>query len=162
MKQISILVLAIAISGVAHAELEVQSVRYQVPVKNSRLKKYANFKIEKVEEIDSEGQTEIRYTLPLELTGAPNELVFIGNYKHGSSISNLSGANGTMMCSEGLSKICNVQFSNLKINEPARLNILKSMSGSSAELRGRLAVARSFSGDPGGVLIYKRSYDSAQ
>ncbi len=157
-KQIYTLTLAIAFSAIAHAELgfETQSVRYRVPVKNSKLKKYAEFKIDRVEQLDSNGQTQVRYTLPLELTGAPNEVIFSGNYKEGSANTSLSGVNGAMMCSEGLTKICNVQFVDLKINEQARLNILKGMSHSAVELRGRLAVARSFSGDPGGVMIYSR------
>ena len=150
-----ILTLAIGFSGFAKAEQESSRARYSVPVKNERLKKFADFQIEKVEETKEGNQTEIRYILPLELTGVPNEVTFRTLEAEESALTTLSGPNGSMMCSEGLTKLCTVQFKNLKIDEAARLDILQSKSSSARELRGRLSVAKSFSGDPGGVLSYE-------
>lgn len=155
-QKLFILVLAFGFAIAANADSETASVRYEVPVKSLGLKKFASFEIKKVEEKETAFETEIRYTLPLELTGEPNELVFRGEYAKGSANTSLSGPNGTMMCSEGLTKVCNVQFKNLKIDEEARLTLLRALSHSSRELRGRLAVIRLFSGDPGGMLIYNR------
>ena len=164
--KIAALILLSSLVGVAAAradgdgaptEISNYKAEYSVPVNSSRLKKFAKFQITSVKEIETASGVEVHYTLPVELTGVENEVVFKGaaiDEANKSAPRILTSPNGAMNCASGASTACSVRFKNLVIDPAARLEVLRGLGGSASDLRARLAVASRFSGDPGGVLRY--------
>jgi hypothetical protein len=126
---------------------------YQVPVSDD-LKQYAEFPIIDAHSTEMpDGTVQIRYTLPLDLTGLKNEIVLTSTNKStDGTYTNFEGPNGAANCDEDS---CNVRYRHLKLDaDVVRKNLVgKGITG--MELTQRMQVVASFSGDPAGIVNFK-------
>lgn len=119
------------------------SVQYDVPV-SDELKPYATFEIKDVKSRTRDGVQEIRYDLPLELTGAKNtvHLRSIGNDR-------FAAPNAEALCTLDT---CTITYKDLAIDATAAANLISARSATPNELESRIKVFERFSGDPVGVI----------
>lgn len=120
---------------------------YEVPVP-AHLKDYAFFEIKDVRVRSKNGAEEIKYNLPLELTGTPNR-IRLTSQADGS----VSGAKAEGQCS---AETCSLKYRDLTFDEAAVRDLLSSRGYQGLDLERRLEVFERFSGDPAGIIHRKR------
>jgi hypothetical protein len=120
---------------------------YEVPVPES-LKDFAFFEISDVRVRTKNGVEEVKYNLPLELTGIPNR-IRLQEQADGTYSGPL--AEGT--CNDGT---CNLKYRNLKFDEQAVRDLLTNRGVEGLELDRRMEVFAKFSGDPAGIIHRKK------
>jgi hypothetical protein len=125
---------------------------YQVPVAD-HLAAYANYPVKYKADDYQEIPSELTFQLPSPLVGEPT---YIQISKVPNTVSEWQGAHASGSCSvEGRYFICRLAFKHLtfdnnKIDEAIRFNY-----ASPEEISGRTEVAKVFSAEPIGVLVYK-------
>ena len=129
------------------------SATYSVPVP-AGLEALAKLSMDGVSVAQDAETLTVRFALPLELTGAVNELEFRGpSAKTGAAL--LTGPNGKIECPNVLDlNLCDVRLKDLTIDPKARTARLKTLSKTKQELKNRELVALAFegSGEPHGLL----------
>jgi hypothetical protein len=131
------------------------SATYVVPVSED-LKPFATFPISDIQtkELNGElnGHIQIRYTLPVQLTGAKNDVVFVSTNKAtNGTYTNFKGPNGEANCNES---VCNLRFSNLKLDQAVVRQNFIDQGITGLELSQRMDVFAKFSGDPAGLVHF--------
>lgn len=128
---------------------------YSVPVQDD-LKPYASFNLKKFNLKNYEGETTVKYKLPLELTGIEQKVEFAGVINSKAQQNILTGKNGTMVCEKNSeAKVsCQVEYKNLEIDEKEAISNIVQSSHSRSEMAGKIQVMRAFSSDPVGIITY--------
>lgn len=121
---------------------------YEVPVPEE-LKDVAVFEIQNVQTRTRNGVEEIKYNLPLELTGVPNRIRLKSNADGTYSGPNVSGT-----CAND---VCNLKYKDLKFDVSAVQNLFEARGITGIEFDRRMQVFGHFSGDPGGIIRRKPS-----
>jgi hypothetical protein len=131
------------------------SARYEVPTEDADLKSSAMYDINDIRTRQlQDGTVEINYRLPLELTGAANEIRLQStNQVTNGTFTNFKGANGEANCD---SETCNVRYKNVTVDLAAVKSLLISQGVSGLELDHRLKISALFSGDPAGVIRFNQ------
>ena len=126
-------------------EANETTATYEVPVPDN-LKDVAKFELTGVYHTVSanNGAAEIRYDLPLELTGVVNSIVL-----KSTSPTHMSGPNADAEC---VNSVCQIRFKNLVFDRDAVSDLFKQQGLPKLEAQRRLAVFDSFSGDPAGII----------
>lgn len=156
MKLTATLLFALGFSMTASAVNLVAT--YEVPVGSAKALMGSNqFRIQQLSlDRTPDGQTDIKYLLPLELTGNPNVIAFTG--KIGSDgKTEVSYDDKKMKCDEdSISLTCAVSYKNLDMNLPLAQKMM-AKNFPRQDLQKRLQVLEKFSTDPVGIIrIYKR------
>lgn len=116
---------------------------YEVPVPDD-LKDVALFEISDVRVRTRDGVEQIKYNLPLELTGVENRIRLSAN-----GDGTYSGAHAEATCSE---KTCSLKYRDLKFDEAAVRDLFKRRGIEDIELDRRMAVFEHFNGNPAGII----------
>ncbi len=124
---------------------------YEVPV-TPELKPFAEYPLSKVQVKEMEnGDSRISYELPLELTGVPNEIRFVGKFQPDGS-GTFTGNSGSMVCSPktDADPKCVVHYLSVQQNlDAVRLALQKFPLEEQAP---RMQVAMAFGGDLEGFI----------
>lgn len=125
---------------------------YKVPVQG-HLKPYASFPVKFRAENYQDNPTEINFPLPQSLVG---ELTFIKLTKVNETSKEWTGPNASGLCDQnGRYFICQLAFKNLNFNSQKIEEAIRFEYDSPDEVAGRLEVAKTFSTEPIGIIIYK-------
>lgn len=116
---------------------------YEVPVPDN-LKDVATFELDDVYKTIKPGSRDLRYVLPLEITGVKNEIKL-----HSDDGKQFSGPNADAVCARD---VCNIKFKNLSFDRQLASNVISAKGFTGQALDRRLAVFDSFSGDPAGII----------
>ena len=139
--------LLLAVSAIAS-----ERATYEVPVPES-LRAYARYEFEEISVREkSDGRLEVRYQLPLALTGEENHLRFEGTLENG--VAHMKNEQGEMTCDLGASA-CRVKYTQLKLDLGKAEAVLRGMSLSEEEVQGHLTVSARFGGDMEGLLFFR-------
>lgn len=132
------------------------SARYEVPTEDEDLKPFATYEIKNIRTRErSGGGVEIRYELPLELTGAANEIRLQSTNKTtNGTFTNFKGINGEANCD---ATACNVRYKNVNVDLAAVKSTLLSQGITGLDLDRRLKISAQFSGDPAGIIHFDQS-----
>lgn len=145
-----VLILISSVSLNASAGLKAY---YEVPTSNPELAASTKFKVSDLSLTpESDGETTLRYTVPVELTGIPNEIDFTGPLTADGG--SMQSEYGNLNClSNKKEMMCSVSYSTLKLkfdNDMAKIKIGEKFKNDEA-LR-RAAVQEKFSTDPIGII----------
>ncbi len=131
------------------------SARYEVPTEDEALKDSAMYEIRDIRTRERDGVVQIRYSLPLELTGVKNEvrLESTGPSADGT-FTRFKGEKGAANCD---ALTCNVHYKNVKVDLPLVEKILVSQGLTGLDLKNRLKISEQFGGDPAGIIHFDQS-----
>lgn len=121
-------------------------ISYSIPVSDPQLQKYSKILLN-VNCITHDQAKVIDYVLPAELTGSPMAISMRNSVK---APNDFLGNNAAMTCN---GKTCVVKYRDLNIDEEQVAEAIFYASNDFAEFRGKLAVARSFKIDAGGIIL---------
>lgn len=119
---------------------------YEVPVPEE-LKDVAVFAVKNVQTRTRNGVEEIKYNLPLELTGIANR-IRLKSKPDGSYV----GPNAEGTCEEG---VCHLKYKDLNFDRLAVRDLFAEQGIVGVELDRRMQVFEHFSGDPAGIIRRK-------
>ncbi len=124
---------------------------YEVPTSQAELVNSNKFQIKQLEMIaEADGQTTLKYTVPVELTGLPNEIDFKGPLT--SEGGQLSSEYGILNCvSNEKQMMCSVSYLELKFDNALAQKFMAEKF-TSIELEKRSSLQAKFSTDPIGIL----------
>lgn len=140
--------------------LLAKTIIYQVPVEDETLLDASFYEINDYNLKTINGKKIIEYSLPVELTGNDEKLIFTAKNKDSNSIHyfgdntkkiEFKGKNGSLSCSANLT-ICNVKYKKLKINPVIRDQKLLDLNLDPVFLKKKIQVSRIFEGDPIGII----------
>lgn len=128
---------------------------YTVPVAEE-LSEYASFELDNFKSKAENNEVEIKYKIPMVLTGVQQEVVFTGQVDDKAYSNTLSGPNGKMVCTKGLMEAvkCEVTYADLLTDEDKAIETIKKISKDNSEVFGRIEVMKAFSSDPVGIIHY--------
>jgi hypothetical protein len=142
--------------GTTNGRSPASQATYSVPV-SPALQPFATYPIAPPQVTSSASEVVVTYQLPAELVGRNSPpIIFRGQATtYGTNHFLLSGANGHADCEKlAASTRCQVAFQNLHVDFASAAEQIKMSSLSSTEISARMQIARSFGGDPVGVLEY--------
>ena len=147
MKALLIALLALNLTA-AHA---ATNATYEVPVP-AELEPYARFPVEKSRVSLKDGELEVKYMLPLELTGLENHLVFRGTVD-ARGLARIENEQGTADCNLA-TNMCHLKYKKLNFDLARVADALRAHNFSSEEFDGRLAVAARLGGEMEGNFYF--------
>ena len=129
--------------------------KYEVPVKDASLAPFAVYDVAYTAGEAQDYSQEFTFTLPTELTGAPNTITVkklnLANPKDESF--GCDKAKGTCRV-YGSDFVCNLKFMNLKFDTAARGEVIRTKFPNTAVADKKFLVAARFSREPQGILRY--------
>ena len=129
--------------------------RYEVPTEDEDLKPFASYEIKDIRTRERRGGVEIRYELPIELTGVVNEVRLQSTNKTtNGTFTNFKGPNGEANCD---AKSCNVRYKNVNVDLDAVKSTLLGQGITGLDLERHLKLSAQFSGDPAGIIHFDQS-----
>ncbi len=129
---------------------------YEVPVP-AELEPYARFPVEKSRVRLKDGELEVKYMLPLELTGLENHLVFRGTVD-ARGLARIENDQGTADCNL-VTNMCHLKYKKLNFDLARVADALRAHNFSPEEFDGRLAVAARLGGEMEGNFYFTPEQD---
>ncbi len=148
-----VLLIVFATGIKVHAESQLTTGTYEVPVVDADLKSAAQFNLKKVLFTQNGADFEIKYALPTELTGKKNVVQFKGTFNAGQGTADYENSKMDCLIDQDL-LMCKVQFKDLDIDQDLAINKM-SARFKGLDLTRRLSVQHGFSTDPVGVIKIK-------
>lgn len=146
----SLVLILISIVGLSASAAALKSY-YEVPTSNPALAGSNKFKVNDLSLTpQADGETTLKYTVPVELTGVPNEIDFTGPLT--SDGGSMQSEYGNLNCiSNKKDMMCSVNYLQLDFdNQLAKQKIAEKFKGS--EAINRAALQEKFSTDPIGII----------
>lgn len=145
------LLLTALVSLTAGAAFAASGGTYEVPVP-AELQPYARFPVDKFRVRLKDGELEVKYMLPLELTGLENHLVFRGPV-NAKGVAHIENEQGTADCSLS-TNMCHLKYKKLNFDLGLAAEALRAHNFSTEEFDGRLAVAARLGGEMEGNFFF--------
>lgn len=153
--------LLLMLSGIAvHADIydghQALTGNYSVPT-SMELQPFASYPLPKVCWFSASDKVVLGYPLPEELTGRNDNVITLSGIAPAEGPFRLKGDHGTAQCirSRDLGVSCTVSYGPLNYDDAQREKHLTESFSNSIELTARMEVARSFEGNPLGVITFE-------
>lgn len=141
------------------AAAEIFPATYEVPTPAPS--PYSFYPMQGIDLQIQNGQVTLCYDLPLELTGAPNQITVSGPLDGDHrQIAQLTGPKADAVCDFAFSR-CELKYHDLVIDPQQVVSRLQQRQLPAGEIEARLEVTRHFSGDPIGVIHFTQPGDES-